>query len=86
MEIEEIEILIYKYLFEKITPEEEHCLLDWLNMSPENKQFFLEMKVIHQALNFYAMDSQEQNRQISQSLNELKKQMDANLLNQTESE
>lgn len=86
MEIEEVEMLIYKYLLKKITQEEERCLLDWLNASPENMQLFLEMKAIHRILNFYYMEPQRQYKQINRSLNKLKKQVDASSLNRKNSE
>jgi len=44
---EEIDILIYRFLEEQASQEEEKALLTWVESSEENKKYFISLKKIH---------------------------------------
>lgn len=73
------ETIIYKYLSQKTTPEEERELLEWINESPANKELFFEIKMIWASRHTLPRDEKEEevlnisleklNNRIDQALN-----------------
>ncbi len=66
--IEPIDNLIIKYLSKDITLEEEECLLEWLELSEKNKQYFRSLKDI---IDLERLDADRNESQVESQWNKL---------------